>query len=433
MDSRNITSHIYWPQVKLILEKLQGQGFKALLVGGCVRDAILGINFKDMDIATDATPEQIVPLFERVELVGKSFGVCAVVIDGLHFEVATFREDSRRSDGRHPESIRYTTLEKDVWRRDFTINALYFDGSKNQVVDFVGGEKDLAQKVLRAVGDPRVRFEEDYLRILRGIRFTARLGLSIEPQTYSAMKDGAHGIQHISRERVKSEFDHGMIQGRRKVFFELCKDLGLLSLLFKDFRTDIGSDKNDVTPQNIPNLWKDFLDRVDKGFKDPLEGWISFFLFRYRCKLGSLKLSLALQEIVVDMELLKLSNDEKDGVLATLRDAHLWLSVDQKTPEDFLNWSLQKKRGLLSFWRDELAAFGYSPAHFANYESFCAQFTEGGVLPHPLVSGQDLMGLGVAAGPKMKTHLEQIYKLQVLGKIKSKDLLIQEAKKIISA
>ncbi|HJU10354.1 MAG TPA: CCA tRNA nucleotidyltransferase, partial [Candidatus Binataceae bacterium] len=157
-----------------LVNRLRNSGFTAFLAGGCVRDRILGVKAKDYDIATDASPESVARLFNDTVAVGAKFGVMLVLLDGEQFEVATFRADAGYLDGRHPSAVRFGTLEEDAKRRDFTIGGMYLDPETGQIIDLVGGTRDLRAGVIRAIGDPELRFGEDHLRMLRAIRFAAR-------------------------------------------------------------------------------------------------------------------------------------------------------------------------------------------------------------------------------------------------------------------
>ena len=172
-----------------IIARLKRHGHQAYLAGGCVRDLLLGREPKDYDVATDARPEQVVCLFPGARLVGAHFGVVIVRSDSAEVEVATFRSDHSYLDGRRPEAVEFQTDPcQDVLRRDFTINGLLLDPETGQVLDFVGGREDLRAGVVRAIGDPAVRFGEDHLRMLRAIRFAARFGFEIEPETFLAIR-----------------------------------------------------------------------------------------------------------------------------------------------------------------------------------------------------------------------------------------------------
>jgi poly(A) polymerase len=196
-----------------IIERLRAAGFTAYLAGGCVRDRVLGVAAKDYDIATDARPEAVQKLFEHTVAVGARFGVIMVIVDGDHFEVATFRADAEYCDGRHPSSVRFGTIEDDVRRRDFTIGGMYFDPATDRVIDLVGGLRDLRAGIVRAIGNVDERFEEDHLRMLRALRFAARLGFAIDPATWAAITRSAPAIAHTSAERVGKELVMIMTEG----------------------------------------------------------------------------------------------------------------------------------------------------------------------------------------------------------------------------
>ena len=218
-----------------IVARLQKAGHVAYFAGGCVRDRLLGVEAKDYDVATDARPEQVQKLFPRVtDVTGKSFGVVRVLHDEESFEVATFREDGPYKDGRRPESVRFVTAEEDARRRDFTINGLFFDPIAGQLIDYVGGEADLRAKIVRAIGDPRERFAEDQLRLLRAIRFAARLVFTIEPATWAAICAGAASIKTISAERIRDELNKIFSADKPELGLDLLDQSGLLREVLPD-------------------------------------------------------------------------------------------------------------------------------------------------------------------------------------------------------
>ncbi len=188
-----------------IIRVLKAAGHDSFLVGGCVRDFLRGMEPKDFDIATGARPEQVEKLFPRTIPVGVQFGVQIVLRGEVQYEVATFRTDGDYKDGRHPQGVTFSNPKEDALRRDFTVNGLFYDPVDGKVIDYVGGEKDLKEKVIRAIGDPTKRFSEDKLRILRAARFAANLGFTIEPQTMRAMHELAGKITEVSPERIRDE------------------------------------------------------------------------------------------------------------------------------------------------------------------------------------------------------------------------------------
>jgi len=212
-----------------ICRTLQFSGFKAYLVGGCVRDLVLGREPEDYDVATDAHPARVQELFPSSVDVGARFGVILVAADGAQVEVATFRSDVGYSDGRHPDRVEYSSLpEEDVRRRDFTINGLMLDVETRQILDFVGGQEDLRQGIVHAIGAPELRFREDRLRMVRAVRFAARFGYVIEPATFQAIVAAAPHITEVSAERLRDEISKLLTEGAARRAFELLDKTSLL-------------------------------------------------------------------------------------------------------------------------------------------------------------------------------------------------------------
>ena len=181
-----------------IVRQLRDASFEAMLAGGCVRDMLLKRKPKDYDVATDARPNDVAKLFRRTLKVGAKFGVVVILIDKIQIEVATFRTESGYADGRHPSKVHFTSPREDAARRDFTINAMFFDAVAKKVIDYYKGQVDLKKRIIRTVGKPAERFGEDYLRMLRAVRFSTQLGFVIEPKTKAAICAGAKNITKIS-------------------------------------------------------------------------------------------------------------------------------------------------------------------------------------------------------------------------------------------
>ncbi|MDX2151109.1 MAG: CCA tRNA nucleotidyltransferase [Bryobacteraceae bacterium] len=214
-----------------VIERLRASGFRALLVGGCVRDLLLGTPPQDFDVATDARPDAVLSIFPGSKAVGAHFGVVLVG----DTEVATFRSDNAYRDGRRPESVQFLSEpEADARRRDFTINALMLDPLSGEVYDYVGGRRDLDSRTLRAIGDPLERFREDHLRMLRAVRFAARLGFTLHPQTFEAIRAERSSIRLIAAERVRDELVRILTEGGARTGFELLDQTGLLELILPE-------------------------------------------------------------------------------------------------------------------------------------------------------------------------------------------------------
>ncbi|HBB02584.1 MAG: tRNA nucleotidyltransferase/poly(A) polymerase, poly(A) polymerase [Candidatus Peregrinibacteria bacterium GW2011_GWF2_38_29] len=211
-----------------IIQLLRDNGFEAYFAGGCVRDMLLEIHPKDFDIATSATPDQIQKLIPKTLEFGKSFGVITAIVNDHHFEIATFRSDSGYSDGRRPDAVIFTSAKEDASRRDFTINALFYDPIADKVIDYVDGQKDLDEKMIRFIGDPNQRILEDHLRILRAIRFKNTFDFRYHPETYNAIKKHAALITKISKERIRDEIIKMMSSQNLSQVFEDLSDTGIL-------------------------------------------------------------------------------------------------------------------------------------------------------------------------------------------------------------
>src|SRR2546422_5313617 len=218
-----------------ICSALENAGFRAFLVGGCVRDILLERDPADYDVATNATPEQVLELFPEGLEVGAQFGVILVPGDGMKVEVATFRSDLGYSDGRHPDGVVYANSpEEDVKRRDFTINGLLRRHDTGEILDFVDGQADLHRGIIRAIGEPDRRFAEDKLRMLRAVRFAARFGYEIEPETFKAIRKHAREISQVSAERIREELTKLVTEGAARRGFALLDSCWLLSIVLPE-------------------------------------------------------------------------------------------------------------------------------------------------------------------------------------------------------
>lgn len=233
-----LKKHSSWDAIEKISTQLQSHGYQCLLAGGCVRDALLGKTAKDLDIATNATPDDIQRLFSRTVAVGKSFGVMRVLMNDVDIEVATFRRDGDYVDGRHPNEIVYSTYKEDAWRRDFTMNGLFFDPYKQELIDLVGGEQDIKNKTIRCVGVPEQRFKEDHLRILRAIRFAAQLNFDIEEKTWGAIQKNYEWILTVSRERIREEWTRFLRSSFIDKGWFYAAGSGIMDLLFSFAKND---------------------------------------------------------------------------------------------------------------------------------------------------------------------------------------------------
>lgn len=217
-----------------VMRALRSRGFQALLAGGCVRDLLLGRCPRDWDVATDADPAEVQRLFPGSQAVGGHFGVVLVHLGADQYEVARFRRDGPYRDGRHPEEVSFGSAEQDAQRRDFTINGLFFDPQRGQVIDYVGGCRDLQAGLIRAIGEAHRRFAEDHLRLLRAVRFAARLGFAIEQGTWEAIAEAAPLLRKVSAERVRDELTQMLTEGRADRALQLLLEAGLLAQILPE-------------------------------------------------------------------------------------------------------------------------------------------------------------------------------------------------------
>ncbi len=223
-----------------VVRRLQRAGHQAVLAGGCVRDLLRGERPQDYDVATSARPPQVEALFEQSETVGRRFGVCQVHLDGRVYEVATFRREWGYSDGRHPDGVEFCEAEEDARRRDFTVNAMFYDPVAEELTDYVGGQADLQAGLLRAVGEPEARFREDHLRLVRAVRFAVRLGFEIEPATRAAIERLAPLTVQVSAERLSEELRLILTGPRPAEALRLMDALGMLRHVFPELETAKG-------------------------------------------------------------------------------------------------------------------------------------------------------------------------------------------------
>ncbi len=236
LRSSQISGYIYLVKSTSleIIEDLKKAGYEAYWAGGCVRDMLLGIQPKDFDIVTSAKPEEIEKILEHTIPIGKKFGVILAIKNGHHFEIATFRSDAGYSDGRRPDAVEFTNAKEDALRRDFTINAMFFDPSTNKIFDYVDGQIDLRDRLIRFIGNPEERIKEDHLRILRAVRFKNAFDFQYHPDTYQAIKKHVHLIENISRERIADELNKMIMSQNPGQGFEELFEIGALEILIPE-------------------------------------------------------------------------------------------------------------------------------------------------------------------------------------------------------
>jgi poly(A) polymerase len=425
------------PQAALaVLRALRAAGHTTYFAGGCVRDSLLGRPPKDYDLATSARPEQVRALFARTEAVGAAFGVVLVLEQGQAVEVATFRDDGAYSDGRRPDEVRFSTPERDAQRRDFTVNGMFQDPESGQVLDFVGGSADLDARLLRAIGEPERRFQEDRLRVLRAVRLAAELGFEIEPRTARAIKAFAPRLQGLAWERVAAELTRLLLCPGRGRGMALLMQLGLAEALLPELMALQGCEQ---PPQFHPegDVWAHTLLALDAlKSPSPALAWATLLhdIGKPACfsHLPGDRIRFNRHEAVgADMaealcRRLRLSQELSAGICALVRD-HLLVGHADRLREAKLKRLLRRPdlAELLELHRadclashGDLSMLGFCKAKLGEFE---AQGREAVLQPKPLLTGHDLIGLGLKPGPWFGKILGQLEDEQLEGRIQDRE------------
>ncbi|MGA7905938.1 MAG: CCA tRNA nucleotidyltransferase [Candidatus Sulfotelmatobacter sp.] len=425
-----------------IVESLRQQGFQAYLVGGCVRDLLLGREPKDYDVATNATPEQVMNIFPETYAVGAQFGVVLVPSaeregEAPVVEVATFRSDIGYSDGRHPDEVRFSQdPREDVARRDFTINGMLLDPVSGAVLDYVGGRKDLESGTIRTIGDPEQRFAEDKLRMLRAVRFAARFNYAIEAATFAAVKKMASEIDVVSRERVRDELTRMLTEAHPHRAFLLLDESGLLGEVLPEISAMEGVEQPpefhpegdvfvhtlmllDNLPQPCPATlaWGALLHDVGKPatFRHAPDR----IRFDNHVEVG-VKIA---QDIC---HRLRFSNDDTAQILA-LVDNHMRFGHVSRMKESTLKRFMRMPafdQHLALHRADSLASHG----NLSTYEFLrekLAEIPPDRMRPLALVTGDDLIAAGYSPGPRFREILHAVEDAQLEGRLPSRDDALQ--------
>jgi putative nucleotidyltransferase with HDIG domain len=446
--SRQVEKSLAQIAAERIVERLRAEGDDAYFAGGCVRDLVLGRAPADFDVATSARPDAVLKLFPRTFAVGAHFGVILVAdeLDGRQIvtEVATFRSDGAYSDGRRPESVRFSEkAEEDVVRRDFTMNGMLFDPQTGSVLDFVGGRADLAAKLVRAIGDPTERFIEDKLRMLRAVRFAARLDFEIEARTESGIKRYATQIHQVSCERIRDELTRMLTEGHARRAFELLDRTGLLKDLFPEIDRLHGVEQ---PPEFHPegDVWTHtllLLEQLPAG-ASPTLAWgallhdvgkpATFQPGPERIRFnGHVEVGVRIAEDICRR--LRFSNDESAQIVALVEN-HMRFGDVQRMKESTLKrfFRLNKFPEHLALHRmDCLASHGSLDLYnFAKVRYEATPIEE--VRPALLLTGRDLIEAGYRPGPEFKRLLALAEDAQLEGTIRTKEealaLIAGEAK-----
>ncbi len=412
-----------------IVQTLVKAGYQAVFAGGCVRDALLGKEPKDYDIATNARPEEVQALFPKSVAVGAHFGVIIVRQGGFQFDVATFRRDGSYKDGRRPDSVEFTSAEEDAKRRDFTVNGIFYDPINGKHLDYVGGREDLQARRLCAIGDAGTRFQEDHLRLLRAVRFATVLGFDIEAKTWEALCDKSAEIKSISPERVREELVKIFLHPQRVRGFDLLVESGLMEAVLPEILVLKGCEQ---PPQFHPEgdvfvHTRIMLDLLPEEASLPLVLSVLFhdiakpatfqvdetgrIRFNTHDKVGAEMTGEILRRLkfsnhVIDPTVEAVANHMVFKDVQKMRVSKLKRFMARPNFED----EMELHRVDCTSSHGMLDNYGFLRA---KQEEFAAE-TEP-LIPKPLINGHDLMALGLTPGPKLGELLTAIQNLQLEG------------------
>ena len=423
-----------------LVERLHGAGHIAYWAGGCVRDLVRGLPPKDVDIATDARPEEVQKIFRRTYAVGAHFGVIVVLENDFQFEVATFRSDGAYLDGRHPVAVNFSSPEEDARRRDFTMNGMFYDPPNDEVIDFVGGREDLAARLVRAIGEPAQRFAEDRLRLLRAIRFATVLEFEIEPKTWAAILEAAESINQISAERIRDELVRIFLSPQRVRGWDLLDASGLMKAVLPELDALKGCEQ---PPQFHPEgdvfqHTRLMLSLLPNEVSLPLVLSVLFHDIgkpstatvdetgRIRFS-GHDKVGAAMTEAL--MHRLRFSRAETEATVEMVEQHMVF--------KDAPNMRISRLKRFMArpHFRDELELHRVdclgSHGMLDNYDYLVRkqeEFANEPIIPPPLVRGDDLIAMGLKPGPIFGQILEAVETRQLEGNLRNREEALEWVK-----
>ena len=378
-----------------VIKLLSGNGFQALLAGGCVRDMLLRRKAGDYDVATSAQPDDVMKFFKRTIKVGAKFGVVIVLLEEQKVEVATFRTETGYADGRHPSVVKFASAAEDAGRRDFTINGMFYDPLKEKVIDYVDGKADLKNRLIRTIGKPNERFGEDYLRMLRALRFSTQLGFAIHPATWSAIRKNAKKITKISGERIAIELEAILTNPNRSAGASMLVESGLDEAIFPGFKCKQAQFAIDVLAQ-LPKK-------------------VNFAL-----AIASLFAGCPTEFALEKCRILKLSRNQNKHIKFLLNNRGKLL--EDQMPLSRLKLVLSEPYfcDLYELQRAIQKARPDGKAGIAALNSLRKRIKDLGDIelrPKPLLSGHELIRLGAVPGPTLGQLAEEMYIAQLEGKL----------------
>lgn len=423
-----------------IVQHLEEKGFEAYWVGGCVRDMLMGREPKDYDVATGATPDQILSIFPNALAIGKAFGVVQVIIDGEPHDVATFRRDISYEDGRHPISVVFTDAQEDARRRDFTINGLFYEPVQERVIDHVDGQKDIVARIVRTIGRPEQRFSEDALRMLRAIRFASVLEFAIEPETLSAIHAMSPHITKVSAERIQHELTLLLTESPRAGNgLKLLREAGLLRFILPEVEQLSGQEQppayhpeGDVFTHTVlmlnamknPSVALAYAVLLhDIGKPATAKKTVEFDGSKRWRFHGHAKTGADIAEQI--LKRLRLPNRDSEVVIHCIRNHMHFMNVQKMRKS-----TLRQFVGAPTFpielelhRLDCLSSHG-DLAHHGFLEKFLNDLQNEPVLPAPWITGHDILSLGIPEGREVGSWHKKAYEAQLEGRFENRDVLL---------
>ena len=392
-----------------IVRRLHDHGHVALFAGGCVRDMLLGRTPADYDVATDAEPDRIVGLFRRTRQVGEQFGVMLVKQGQWWIEVARFRKDLDYTDGRHPTSVVFSSPEEDALRRDFTINGMFFDPTRDEVIDYVGGRDDLARCLVRAIGQPEQRFEEDSLRMLRAVRFAAWLSFAIDPPTKAAIAHHAADITRVSTERIREELEKMLADANRARAVTLAADCGLLDPLWPD--ADWSADRTRHAVDTLTHL--------PAGASSTLG-------------LAGLLGSYPAEQVNRICRDLTCSNRQRTTTVWLVGHQEALIAPERLSRADLKQLMAEPAfADLLALFKARLLATERALEPYETIRDRAEAIPADAIAPPPLLTGEDLIAMGFTPGPEFGPTLDAVYRAQLNEEVVQKEQACALARRLL--
>lgn len=415
---------------------LQNNGNDAVFAGGFVRDMIMGKPAHDIDIATSASPDIVVSLLKRnhflIKEVGKAFGVVLAKSGDIEFEIATFRTEEGYSDGRHPDKVSFSTMEEDAKRRDLTINALFFDPIKEEIIDFVNGQNDIRDGIIRFVGVADERINEDKLRMMRTIRFAIKLGFKIDDPSFEAIRKHASEINMVSPERINQEFTKMLECRRPSLMFDLLDSSNLMTYIFPEIKKLVGLPQDpewhaegsvDIHTKMVMENLKDGSIELILGGMFHDVGKFDTFAIKENGRIGAHGHDKVGAEITGNvLRRLKFSNEQIDHVTALVENHMKGHRASEMKKSTLRRYIAQPYFDDILRLTEADAMSSNKDVSEINYiKNHIEEFKDWKELPNPIISGKDLIELGLKPGPKFKILLDACMDKQLEGSFVTKE------------